>query len=210
MVSLFLNHQIGRNGEMLLIMLSQLGDITISIIPMWKNMGNYIIWCPVSDSRGIAPIVWHVPNIVEWMILRDYLGVNEYCDAMKSSNGWQYKETAMACKNCDDWKDEYKSKGPSYIYKDTRKVTDVCQNSSNSSFFNAMQMSYFLRSLISGLEMKFLAHLCHEEEYTYDQIAHIMGVHVRTVDGFRKSLFQKLNIRSKTGLVMLAIRKGWV
>jgi two-component system invasion response regulator UvrY len=37
-----------------------------------------------------------------------------------------------------------------------------------------------------------------------------MRVHVRTVDGFRKSLFQKLNIRSKTGLVMLAIRSGWV
>jgi DNA-binding NarL/FixJ family response regulator len=68
----------------------------------------------------------------------------------------------------------------------------------------------YLRSLISGREMEFLVHLCHEEEYTYDQIAHIMGVHVRTVDGFRKSLFQKLNIRSKTGLVMLAIRNGWV
>ncbi len=68
----------------------------------------------------------------------------------------------------------------------------------------------YMRSLISGREMEFLGHLCHEEEYTYDQIAHIMGVHVRTVDGFRKSLFQKLKVRSKTGLVMLAIRSGWV
>jgi two-component system invasion response regulator UvrY len=68
----------------------------------------------------------------------------------------------------------------------------------------------YLRSLISGREMEFLVHLCHEEEFTYDQIAHIMQVHVRTVDGFRKSLFQKLNVRSKTGLVMLAIRNGWV
>jgi two-component system invasion response regulator UvrY len=68
----------------------------------------------------------------------------------------------------------------------------------------------YMRSLISSREMEFLVHLCHENEYTYEQIAHIMRVHVRTVDGFRKSLFQKLNIRSKTGLVMLAIRNGWV
>jgi DNA-binding CsgD family transcriptional regulator len=58
--------------------------------------------------------------------------------------------------------------------------------------------------------MIFLRHLCHEEEFTYDQIADIMEIHVRTVDGFRKSLFRKLNIKSKTGLVMMAIRNKWV
>ncbi len=68
----------------------------------------------------------------------------------------------------------------------------------------------YLRSMITAREMVFLRHLCNEEEYTYDQIAYLMGIHVRTVDGFRKSLFQKLNVRSKTGLVMLAIRNGWV
>ena len=68
----------------------------------------------------------------------------------------------------------------------------------------------YLRSMITVREMVFLRHLCNEEEYTYDQIADLMKIHVRTVDGFRKSLFQKLNVRSKTGLVMLAIRNGWV
>jgi len=67
----------------------------------------------------------------------------------------------------------------------------------------------YLRSMITDREMVFLRYLCNEEEYTYDQIADLMKIHVRTVDGFRKSLFQKLNIRSKTGLVMLAIRNGW-
>ena len=42
------------------------------------------------------------------------------------------------------------------------------------------------------------------------EIAHIMNVHVRTVDGFRKSLFSKLNIKSKTGLVMFAIKNKLV
>jgi DNA-binding NarL/FixJ family response regulator len=61
---------------------------------------------------------------------------------------------------------------------------------------------------ISPREMEFLRHICNEQEYTYDQIAAFMDVHVRTVDGFRKSLFQKLNVKSKTGLVMFAMRNG--
>jgi DNA-binding CsgD family transcriptional regulator len=69
---------------------------------------------------------------------------------------------------------------------------------------------YHLKKRISEREMVFLFFLCSEEEYTYEQIADKMKIHVRTVDGFRKSLFQKLSIKSKTGLVMLAIRNNWV
>ena len=61
---------------------------------------------------------------------------------------------------------------------------------------------------ITPREMEFLRHICNDNEYTYDQIAHFMNVHARTIDGFRKSLFHKLSIKSKTGLVMFAIRNG--
>ncbi len=35
-----------------------------------------------------------------------------------------------------------------------------------------------------------------------------MGVHRRTVDNFRIALFEKFNIKSKTGLVLFALRYG--
>ena len=63
---------------------------------------------------------------------------------------------------------------------------------------------------ISPREMEFVRLICNDREYTYQEIAHIMNVHVRTVDGFRKSLFSKLNIKSKTGLVMFAIKNKLV
>ena len=63
---------------------------------------------------------------------------------------------------------------------------------------------------ISPREMEFVRLICNDREYTYQEIAHIMTVHVRTVDGFRKSLFSKLNIKSKTGLVMFAIKNKLV
>jgi DNA-binding NarL/FixJ family response regulator len=59
---------------------------------------------------------------------------------------------------------------------------------------------------LSPREKQFLALVCHEKEYTYEQIADIMSVTVRTVDGYRESLFDKFGIKSKTGLVLFVLR----
>ena len=61
---------------------------------------------------------------------------------------------------------------------------------------------------ISQRELEFLNLICDEKEYTYEQIAEIMEVHIRTVDSYRKSLFQKLNKKSKSGLVLYALKSG--
>jgi DNA-binding NarL/FixJ family response regulator len=43
-------------------------------------------------------------------------------------------------------------------------------------------------------------------EMTYKEIADHMKVSVRTVDGYRDTLFEKLNVRSRIGLVLFAIK----
>jgi two-component system, NarL family, invasion response regulator UvrY len=65
-----------------------------------------------------------------------------------------------------------------------------------------------LRAEITVREKEFLRLVCSEKEPTYEEIAHAMGVHRRTVDGYRESLFTKFNLRSKTGLVLFAMRCG--
>lgn len=59
-------------------------------------------------------------------------------------------------------------------------------------------------------EKEFLQLICKSEEYTYEQIAEIMNLSKRTIDGYRESLFQKCDVRSKTGLVLFAIKHGLV
>jgi two-component system, NarL family, invasion response regulator UvrY len=63
---------------------------------------------------------------------------------------------------------------------------------------------------ITPRELEFLKLVCAPEEYTYEQIADRMGVHRRTVDGFREGLVEKFNIKSKTGLVLFAMKWGIV
>lgn len=63
---------------------------------------------------------------------------------------------------------------------------------------------------ISPRELEFLKQVCSEDEPTYDQVAKSMDVSRRTVDGYREALFTKFNIKSKTGLVLFAIKYGIV
>jgi DNA-binding NarL/FixJ family response regulator len=61
---------------------------------------------------------------------------------------------------------------------------------------------------LTAKEMIFLKHSC--TELTYKQIAAEMHLSERTIDGYRESVFEKLNVQSRVGMAMEAIRKGLV
>ena len=57
-------------------------------------------------------------------------------------------------------------------------------------------------------EITFLKYAC--TELTYKEIADKMFVSPRTIDNYRDDLFQKLNVKTRVGLVMYAIKNGIV
>ncbi|MCR8561807.1 response regulator transcription factor [Mucilaginibacter sp. BJC16-A38] len=79
------------------------------------------------------------------------------------------------------------------------------------SFINEMVSGKLIRSVaddgtpdFSRKEFEFLKLCC--SELTYKEIADKMFVSPRTVDNYRESLFQKLNLKTRTGLVLYAIQ----
>lgn len=67
-----------------------------------------------------------------------------------------------------------------------------------------------LKSLmkLNERETDFLKYAC--TELTYKEIADKMFVSPRTIDGYRDALFEKLNMKTRVGLVMYAIKNGIV
>lgn len=57
---------------------------------------------------------------------------------------------------------------------------------------------------LTAKELEFLKLAC--SELTYKEIADKLFISPRTVDNYRESLFQKLNLKSRTGLVLYAIQ----
>lgn len=62
--------------------------------------------------------------------------------------------------------------------------------------------------VLTAREIEFLKLVC--SDLTYKEIADKMCLSVRTIDGYREDLFQKLGVKSRVGLAMYAIRAGLV
>jgi DNA-binding NarL/FixJ family response regulator len=63
-------------------------------------------------------------------------------------------------------------------------------------------------SFLNEKEMEFLKLAC--SDLTYKGVATQMNVSERTIDGYREALFEKLNVQSRTGMALEAIRRGLV
>jgi DNA-binding CsgD family transcriptional regulator len=66
----------------------------------------------------------------------------------------------------------------------------------------------FEKNMLSAQETQFLKLAC--SELTYKEIAQEMSLNPRAVDALRDNLFQKLDIKSRVGLAMYAMRQGLI
>jgi DNA-binding CsgD family transcriptional regulator len=62
--------------------------------------------------------------------------------------------------------------------------------------------------VLNERELEFMRLVC--TEWTYKEIADRMYLSPRTIDGYRDALFEKLNVRTRVGLAMFAVRSGIV
>ena len=97
----------------------------------------------------------------------------------------------------------------------------------NTALCNIVDKGFYYSDLVSGTmansikgssdeaikvklndkEIQFLELVC--SEMTYKEIADKMCLSARTIDGYRDSLFDKLLVKSRVGLVLYAIKNGY-
>ena len=62
--------------------------------------GKLYNWYAVNDSRGLAPVGYHIPTDAEWTKLTDFLGGEKAaCTKMKSKSGWNSVNTGNGLKS---------------------------------------------------------------------------------------------------------------
>ncbi|SCY07998.1 response regulator transcription factor [Flavobacterium caeni] len=59
---------------------------------------------------------------------------------------------------------------------------------------------------LTARELEFLKLVCDERELTYEQMADIMGLSVKSIEAYRTALFDRYNIKSKVGLVLFSFK----
>jgi uncharacterized protein (TIGR02145 family) len=111
--------------------------------------GKLYNWYAVIDSRGLAPVGYHIPSDAEWTKLTDFLGGKSVAvTKMKSKSGWNSYTTggSKTCPNCVNWNAEYRRKVPCHTCQDTRSVTAPkvtnSGNGTNTSGFSGLPGGY--------------------------------------------------------------------
>ncbi|HTM66487.1 MAG TPA: response regulator transcription factor [Flavipsychrobacter sp.] len=79
-------------------------------------------------------------------------------------------------------------------------------NNLSRSITSAIKNQQILVPKLSERERLFLRYYC--QQYTYRQIAEMLGVTVKTLERFRENIVQKLGIRSHVGLIVFAMKTG--
>ena len=104
-----------------------------------------------------------------------------------------------------------------YLLKDTQKsvLHQALRELSTHGYYHTNTVSQILvKSLdqdstlaLKEREIEFIKHAC--TEMTYNEIADKMFLSPKTVQGYRDSVFSKLNLKNRTGLVIYAIKHGY-
>jgi two-component system, NarL family, invasion response regulator UvrY len=86
----------------------------------------------------------------------------------------------------------------------------MCSNivHSMNNQFNEDQEPFCKKISLSERELEFVKRVC--SDLSYKQIADEMYLSPRTIDGYRDTVFQKLQVSTRIGLVMYAIKNEYV
>jgi DNA-binding NarL/FixJ family response regulator len=103
-------------------------------------------------------------------------------------------------KNCTAM--ELKSAIDSIISIGYNNITEILKRARNYDGDKKSAVSIVL----SEREMHFLTLVCDERELTYDQMAELMYVSVKSIEAYRAALFDRYDIKSKVGLVLFSFR----
>ena len=88
-----------------------------------------------------------------------------------------------------------------YSHAATGKLASFFQR----SFDNKLS---FEKGMLTDMEITFLK--LASSDMTYKEIASVMKITPRAIDGYRDGLFEKLEVRSRVGLAIYAVKNGIV
>jgi two-component system invasion response regulator UvrY len=93
-----------------------------------------------------------------------------------------------------------------FYYTDfvTGKLLHSIQQETSKDGYSGTSIS----TVFNDREREFLKLVC--SEMTYNDIAERMSLSPKTIDGYRNALFEKLNIKSRVGLALYAVKHGLV
>lgn len=193
-----------------------------SLSLMLKSFGNYEVVIEAQNGKDLQEKMAHKTKLPSILLIDVNMPVMNGLETAKwlTAHYPEIKLVALSMNDADKIIiDMIKAGCCAYLLKETHpdELEKALHEIYTMGVYNADASNINFRRLlateketilISEREKAFLQLACSDR--TYKEIAILMGLSERTIDGYRESLFGKLNVQSRVGLALEAIRKGLV
>lgn len=195
---------------------------TKSLSLMLESFNDYTVVIEARNGKDLQERMLQKTNIPSIMLIDVNMPVMNGLETAKWLNA-QYPQIKLVALSMNDNDkviiDMIKAGCCAYLLKETHpdELEKALLEINTRGYYNADASNINFRRLltsekeavqISEKEKIFIQYAC--SDMTYKQIASLMSLSERTIDGYRESLFGKLKVQSRVGLALEAIRKGLV
>lgn len=191
------DHKIVRQG--LKELLEKLGDYNIveefdngvsflASLPLKKPADLYILDYSMPKMNGIEVLQELEKNKEEYKVLL----LTQHLEEQIIDLAYHHGARGFLHKNCTAH--DLKFAIDTIVKIGYNNISEILKRIKN--FDDSIQKKSKSSVKLSERELKFLELVCNENEYTYEQMAEIMGVSIKSIDVYRTAIFDRFNIKS--------------
>ena len=173
------------------------GDEFLNALPLENKPDIYILDYSMPHKNGIEVLQELEKKDEEYKVLL----LTQHFDEQIINSAYHHGARGFLHKNCSAH--DLKFAIDNIVTIGYNNISEILKRIRN---YDTKEEITSLNFELSERELEFLSLVCDERELTYEQMADIMKLSVKSVEVYRATLFEKFNIKSKVGLVLFSFK----
>ncbi|WP_374549419.1 response regulator [Flavobacterium sp.] len=173
------------------------GDEFLNALPLENKPDIYILDYSMPHKNGIEVLQELEKKDEEYKVLL----LTQHFDEQIINSAYHHGARGFLHKNCSAH--DLKFAIDNIVTIGYNNISEILKRIRN---YDTKEEITSLNFELSARELEFLSLVCDERELTYEQMADIMKLSVKSVEVYRATLFEKFNIKSKVGLVLFSFK----
>lgn len=174
------------------------GEAFLEVLPLEDMPDLFILDYSMPNMNGIEVLKKLEAFKSEYKVLL----LTQHFDEQIIDDAYHYGARGFLHKNCTA--QDLKSAIDNIVKIGYNNVTEILKRIRN---YDTQPEKNIQESIIlSKRELEFLTLVCDEKEFTYEQMAEIMCLSIKSIESYRTAMFDRFDIKSKVGLVLFSFK----
>lgn len=174
------------------------GETFLQALPLENTPDLFILDYSMPNMNGIEVLKKLEENKNEYKVLL----LTQHFDEKIIDDAYHYGARGFLHKNCTA--QDLKLAIDNIVKIGYNNITEILKRIRNYEGQADKELQHTIH--LSKREIEFLNLVCDERELTYEQMAEIMCLSVKSIESYRTALFERFDIKSKVGLVLFSFK----